>query len=98
MNIITFQYTKDDKSTSNRVLAVMVKPNTMYEGLDLSELSEEEQGAASAACTQAYNDYLFALGAVEEQFEALLGLLCCEGVGFCTLFGACGLLGGERCI
>ena len=69
MNIITFQYTKDDKSTSNRVLAVMVKPNTMYEGLDLSELSEEEQGAASAACTQAYSDYLFALGAVEEQFD-----------------------------
>ena len=69
MNIITFQYTKDDKSTSNRVLAVMVKPNTMYEGLDLSELSEEEQGAAADACTQAYSNYLFALGAAEEQFD-----------------------------
>ena len=69
MNIITFQYTKDDKSTSNRVLAVMVKPNTMYEGLDLSELSEEEQGAAGEAVTKAYGDFLFALGAIEEQFD-----------------------------
>ena len=69
MNTITFQYTKDDKSTSNRVLAVRVKPNTMYEGIDLSELSEEEQGAAADALTQAYSDFLFAVGAVEEKFD-----------------------------
>ena len=69
MNIITFKYTKADNSTSNRVLAVMLKPNTMYEGIDLSELSEEEQGAAGEACSNAYNDYLIALGAVEEQYD-----------------------------
>ena len=69
MNIITFQYTKDDKSTSNRVLAVMVKPHTMYEGTDLSELSEEEQGAAGNAYAQAYSDFLAAIGTIEKQFE-----------------------------
>ena len=69
MNIITFDYTKKDESVSKRVLAVMVKPNKMYEGLDLSELSEEEQGAAGEAVTKAYNEYLSALGLVEEQFD-----------------------------
>ena len=69
MNIITFDYTKKDESISKRVLAVMVKPNKMYEGLDLSELSEEEQGAAGEAVTKAYNEYLSALSLVEEQFD-----------------------------
>lgn len=69
MNIITFDYTKKDESVSKRVLAVMVKPNKMYEGLDLSELSEEEQGAAGEAVTKAYNEYLSALSLVEEQFD-----------------------------
>lgn len=69
MNILTFNYTKKDDTISSRVLAVMVKPNKMYEGLDLSELSEESQGLAGEACTAAYNNYLTALAVIEDQFD-----------------------------
>lgn len=43
MNIITFTYTKAGGKQSERVLSPIVVPNTMYEGIDITELDAEEQ-------------------------------------------------------
>lgn len=69
MNILTFNYTKANGSTSDRVLAVMTKPNTMYEGIDISELSMESQALFAEQVNSAYVTYLAALEAVKASFD-----------------------------
>lgn len=43
MNIISFKYTKADGKQSERVISPSIVPNKMYEGTDLSELTEQDQ-------------------------------------------------------
>ena len=69
MNILTFKYTKADCSTSNRVLAPMVKPNTMYEGIDISSLEVADQVMFACAMNVAYNTYMATLEAVKAEFD-----------------------------
>ena len=69
MNILTFKYTKADGSTSNRVLAPMVKPNTMYEGIDISRLEVADQVMFAEAVNAAYNTYMATLEAVKAEFD-----------------------------
>lgn len=42
--MLSFQYTKDDGSVTDRVIVPLVKPSADYFGIDISELSEESQG------------------------------------------------------
>lgn len=42
MKTISFKYTKSDGTSSYRVLAVTVSPNTMYEGIDMTSLEPME--------------------------------------------------------
>lgn len=44
MQVLTFTYTDPKLKVSSRVLAVDTKPSEFYEGVDLSELGQEEQG------------------------------------------------------
>lgn len=69
MNILTFKYTKADNSTSNRVLVPMVKPNTMYEGIDISSLEVADQVMFADAINAAYNTYMATLEAVKAEFD-----------------------------
>lgn len=43
MIIYTFKYTKSDGTVSNRVLAPANLPNKFYSGVDITELSTEDQ-------------------------------------------------------
>lgn len=69
MNILSFNYTKTDGKQSDRVLAVMVKPNTMFEGIDISELDMESQGAFAEEINRVQETYLAALEAVKASFD-----------------------------
>lgn len=69
MNILTFNYTKDNGKQSDRVLAVMVKPNTMYEGIDISELDMHTQGEFAEEINHIQETYLAALEAVKASFD-----------------------------
>lgn len=69
MNIITFDYTKKDSSVSKRVLAVMVSPNTMYEGIDITELEAPEQVMFLDEVNTAYAIYLQAITEIKAEFD-----------------------------
>lgn len=69
MNILSFNYTKTDGKQSDRVLAVMVKPNAMFEGIDISELDMESQGAFANEINRVQETYLAALEAVKASFD-----------------------------
>jgi predicted lipoprotein len=69
MNILTFKYTKADGSISNRVLATMIKPNTMYEGIDISSLEPVDQVMFAESINTAYNVYMATLEAVKAEFD-----------------------------
>ena len=69
MKIINFNYTKSDGTQSDRVLAVLVKPNTMFEGIDISELDMEAQGAFAEEFNRIEETFLAALEAVKASFD-----------------------------
>ena len=69
MKIINFNYTKSDGKQSDRVLAVLVKPNTMFEGIDISELNMEAQGAFAEEFNRIEETFLAALEAVKASFD-----------------------------
>ena len=69
MKILSFKYTKADGSTSNRVLAVMIKPNTMFEGLDISSLEVADQAMFAEEVSLAYDRYLDELEKIKEEYD-----------------------------
>lgn len=69
MKILTFKYTKADGSVSKRTLAVMVKPQTMFEGVDISSLEAPDQYLFSKTVNDAYEAYLSALDAAKAEFD-----------------------------
>ena len=71
MNIITFDYTKKDESVSKRILAIMVSPNTMYEGVDITELETPEQALFLDEMNTAYAIYLQAVTEIKAEFDVV---------------------------
>lgn len=69
MKTLTFKYTKADGSTSYRTLLVMVSPNTMYEGLDISELESADQAEFESLMSSAYNIYINEINTLKEEFD-----------------------------
>ena len=69
MKTLTFKYTKADGSVSYRTLLVMVSPNTMYEGLDISELEPLEMADVELEIGKAYNRYLNEIADIKEEFD-----------------------------
>ena len=69
MNIITFKYTKKDGAVSDRVLGVITRPNTMYEGIDLTELEAPEQVMFLDAANVAYATYLEAMAQLQYDYD-----------------------------
>lgn len=69
MKTLTFKYTKTDGSVSYRTLLVMVSPNTMYEGLDISELEPAEMADVEIQMNAAYQIYLNEISSIKEEFD-----------------------------
>lgn len=69
MNIITFDYTKADGSTSQRVLVPSAEPNKMFKGTDITSLSAEDQVAYIDAITAAKEEYLTAIANLNEVYD-----------------------------
>ncbi len=69
MNTLAFTYTKKDGSTSERVLAVNVKPSNFYAGTDISELSQEQQGEYINALAKLHDAYLTAVQSLNDHFD-----------------------------
>ena len=69
MKTLTFKYTKADGSVSYRTLLVMVSPNTMYEGLDISELEPLEMADVELEINKAYNRYLSDIADIKQEFD-----------------------------
>lgn len=69
MNTLTFKYTKANGTQSDRVLVTMVSPNTMYEGIDVSELSTEQQGEFIAEMNVLKDKYLTAINGIKNDYD-----------------------------
>lgn len=69
MKTISFTYTKAKGTTSDRVLAVLKSPDTMYEGIDISELSELQQGEFISELQSLHDKYLTALEGLKSDFD-----------------------------
>jgi len=69
MKTLTFKYTKADGSVSYRTLLVMVSPNTMYGGLDISELEPLEMADVEVEINKAYNRYLSDIADIKQEFD-----------------------------
>ncbi len=69
MKTLSFKYTKSDGTSSNRVLAVMVSPNTMYEGIDMSSLEPVEMALFEEAMDAAYTEYLNKVTLIKDEYD-----------------------------
>lgn len=69
MTILNFKYTKPNGSISDRVFVPLINPNTMYEGIDISELSEEQQAIFACAVQQAKEEFALKLVNLKEEFD-----------------------------
>lgn len=54
--MLSFQYTKDDGKVSNRVFIPLESPTNKYFGIDISELSIEDQGIFAAKLQKIQED------------------------------------------
>ena len=69
MKTITFTYTKDDGSTSKRVLVVSNEPTKNVSGTDISELSVVDQGNYIQAVKDLKEAYLESLKQINDIFD-----------------------------
>lgn len=69
MKILSFKYTKTDGTSSNRTLAVTVSPNTMYEGIDISELEPLEMALFEQQMDAAYTEYLNKVTSIKDEYD-----------------------------
>jgi hypothetical protein len=57
MKLINFDYTKTDNSTTNRTLIVLSSASEFVEGIDLGELSEEDQALCALEMMAVHTRY-----------------------------------------
>ncbi len=69
MNILTFKYAKSPTDISSRTLAVMVKPNTMYEGTDMSPLEPVDLALYAQEFDAIQTEYLNAVARLNDKFD-----------------------------
>ena len=69
MKTLSFKYTKADGTCSNRVLVVMVSPNTMYEGIDISSLEPVDMALLEKDMDEAYTEYLNKINLIKDGYD-----------------------------
>lgn len=67
--IISFTYRKANGEVSNRQLVPFTKPGRFFSGIDVSELSEEEQGRYLAALEKVREAYQIELAKLADTFD-----------------------------
>jgi len=67
--MLSFTYTKEDGKTSDRVVAVINEPTDKYFGIDISELSEAEQGEFYAKFSTIMDNKAEALGRLMYDYD-----------------------------
>ena len=68
---MNFTYTKANGTSSKRVFMPLISPNTMYEGLDISELSDEDQATFCVEAEALKQEYLAKLNALQNQYDVV---------------------------
>lgn len=69
MQVCTFDYKNAKGISSTRVLVPVVKPSTMYAGIDISELDPEAQALFVTEFEQAHQDYLNHIQSLQNKFD-----------------------------
>jgi hypothetical protein len=69
MIIHTFKYTKSDGSESKRVLATVAVPSKFYHGVDISELSTEDQALYITEIDRAKTEYAKQVLAIHQKYD-----------------------------
>ena len=68
---MTFDYTKSADKVSSRAFYPISVPNTMYEGIDLSPLSQEAQALFVATMESAKLKFLNECMAIKSEFDVV---------------------------
>ena len=68
---MTFDYTKSADKVSSRAFYPIVTPNTMYEGIDISELDQEAQALFVAKMESAKLKFLNDCMAIKSEFDVV---------------------------
>jgi hypothetical protein len=69
MKTITFTYTKSDGNSTKRVLMPYTEPSKFYEGVDVSELSDNAQVEFATRMDEAYDKYLSEMTRIKAEFD-----------------------------
>lgn len=69
MKTLSFKYTKADGTSTHRVLAVMVSPNTMYEGIDMTSLEPLDMAMFEKDMDAAYTEYLNKVTQIKDEYD-----------------------------
>lgn len=69
MLIYTFDYTKENNKTSRRVLVPFAVPHKHYAGVDVSELSVEDQALYITEVERAKTEYADRLAQLEQKYD-----------------------------
>ena len=69
MQLTSFEYTKADGTTSKRVIIVTGSPSQNYSGIDISEVSTEDQALYTVAYEKIKAEHDLAIRQLNKEFE-----------------------------
>lgn len=74
MEVMTFNYTKENGKVSDRVFVPITKPSENYFGVDITELSPVAQGEYIGKMNHFHNQYLAAMEGLRAEFDIVHNL------------------------
>ena len=69
MEIKSFKYTKANGDVSRRDVLVITNPSNMLRGMDITELSDEDQVTLASEVSKAYDEFLQKTAEIYEAFD-----------------------------
>jgi hypothetical protein len=69
MKTLTFNYTKKDGSTSERIILALVTPGKMYAGIDLSSLDPEQGAEFVNRYEELHADFMAEVKELQAEFD-----------------------------
>lgn len=71
VQIKTFDYTKASGEVSQRDVLVLQEPGNMMQGIDISELNQEDQAAYAVYMSRLHDDYLDKIAALNKEYDVI---------------------------
>lgn len=71
MQIKTFNYTKASGETSHRDVLVTQEPTNMLHGIDITELSQEDQAAYTVYMSKIHDEYMAKIAQLNKEYDML---------------------------